>query len=296
MRKFLSNIGLMAGLACVCAVSAVSCSDGKSEMLYQGPSFVQFADSAYLVPVTCVDTVFQIPVSVARASRKDRSIAVVTDLRQSNAIEGYHYRLESHNVLIPAGETVGYLRVCGYFGNIESVSDSLCATFRLLVPGDEVSSMYGNSVNVRFQKVLPFCIDDYVGDLRVTCTFPYSTSSVTSYLVKSEKVDSVTLRIKSLFDNVRDITVRFRYDPSNPFEQGIDVPEQIAFTDNVYGPVSMAAVEGIPSYYLPEDRAFVLYMEAFLAQMGSFGAFYYVFEWVTPDQALAEKNGLNTIY
>lgn len=292
--KLFHNI-LMAGLPILMGLTLGSCQDSEKPF-YSGQQYVQFADSVRMLPITAKDSTFQIPVVMSKASNRDRYIAVVTDLDNSNAIEGYHFSVRSHNVLIPAGKLSGNLEISASYQAIESVYDSLRVTFRLLVPEKEISPVYGNSISIGLQKIRPFNIDDYVGDMRITCTFPYSTSAVTTYLVKSEKKDSVTLVLKHPFDDVRDMTVRFHNNPQDPFDQDIDVPEQIAFTDNTFGPVSMSSVEGMPSYYLPEDRAFVLFMEAFLAGMGSFGTYYYVFEWISPDQALAEKNDLDTLY
>ncbi|MCQ2111232.1 MAG: DUF4984 domain-containing protein [Bacteroidaceae bacterium] len=295
--KIIKGISAFMIPALMCLVTVlVSCSSDTGGITYCGPSFIQFADSACIAPVTADKDVFRIPVVMSERHSEDRSIAVKTVVSESNAIEGYHYSVESHNVVIPAGELTGYLELHCSYENIGSVNDSLVATFALLIPDSEKSGLYGDRIRVRLQKVRPFRIEDYAGDMRVTCTFPYSTSAVTRYLVTTEVVDSVTLRIKHPFDDARDMIIRFRHDPENPLKQEIDVPEQIAFTDNTFGPVSMASVDGFPSYYLPEERAFVLYMEAFLAELGSFGAFYYVFQWVSPDHALAEENGLSTLY
>lgn len=278
------------------ALLVASCQSEVEDIKYEGDSFVQFADSNYEMPITDYDRVFEIPVGVSKASKEDRTIAVMVDTKHSNAIEGYHFTMESHNVVIPAGKRSAMLRLHGKYENIESVNDSLAITLKLLVDSKDVSSLYGDFARVRLQKVRPFNIDDYVGNLQMTCTFPFSTSSVTTFNIESEKVNDSTLLIKKPFDERRNLMLNFHTGKDDPFDQNIDVKEQVAFTDETFGMVSMKSVPGIPSYYLPEDRAFVLYMDAFLAHLGSFGSYFYIFEWISPDQALADKNNLNSLH
>lgn len=278
------------------ALLVASCQSEVEDIRYKGGSFVQFADSDYAMPVTDYDRVFEIPVGVTKAVDKDRTIAVMVDTKRSNAIEGYHFTMESHNVVIPAGKRSAVLRLHGNYENIESVNDSLGITLKLLVDANDISPLYGDFARVRLQKVRPFCIDDYVGNLQMTCTFPFSTSSITTFNLESEKVNDSTLIVKKPFDVRRNLVLNFHTGKDDPFDQNIDVKEQVAFTDVSFGMVSMQSVAGIPSYYLPEDRAFVLYMDAFLAHLGSFGSYFYIFEWISPDQALADKNNLNSLH
>ncbi len=283
-------------LALVMATMSVACTSRVEDIRYEGEDFVLFSDSNYVMPLTEGDDVFEIPVGFAIPSTHSRTVAVMVDVRESNAIEGYHFTVESHNVTVPAGQLTGMLRLRGIYDHVESVSDSLAITLRLLTKEADASPVYGNTAHVLLRKVRPFHIEDYVGDLRLTCTFPFSTSSVTSFNVKSEKLNDSTLVVRKPFEDTRDLVLRFHTGKDNPFDQNIDMREQVAFTDATFGQVSMSTIDGIPSYYLPEDRAFVLYLDAYLAHLGSFGAYYYVFEWISPDQALADKNGLNTIY
>lgn len=283
-------------LALVMATMSVACTSRVEDIRYEGEDFVLFSDSNYVMPLTEGDDVFEIPVGFAIPSTHSRTVAVMVDVRESNAIEDYHFTVESHNVIVPAGQLTGMLRLRGIYDHVESVNDSLAITLRLLTKEADASPVYGNTAHVLLRKIRPFHIEDYVGDLRLTCTFPFSTSSVTSFNVKSEKLNDSTLVVRKPFEDTRDLVLRFHTGKDNPFDQNIDMREQVAFTDATFGQVSMSTIDGIPSYYLPEDRAFVLYLDAYLAHLGSFGAYYYVFEWISPDQALADKNGLNTIY
>lgn len=273
-----------------------ACTSHVDDIRYEGEDFVLFADSDYVMPLTEDNRVFEIPVGFATSAPYDRTVAVAVDVKQSNAIEGYHFQLQNPNVTVPAGMLTGMLQVKGFYEHMESVSDSLCVTLRLMSRSTSVSKLYGDVARVHLRKVRPFHIEDYVGDLQLTCTFPFSTSSVTTFNVKSEKVNDSTLVVRKPFDDNRDLVLHFHTGKDNPLDQNIDMREQVAFTDATFGQVSMATVEGAPSYYLPEDRAFVLYLDAYLSHLGSFGAYYYIFQWISPDQALADKNGIGSIY
>lgn len=283
-------------IAIIAVLSLAACGEDERQNQYGDACFVQFEDSVYTMPVTEDERVFEVPVGMTTSADYDRYVAVAVDVKGTNAIEGWHFTVEEKNILIPAGKLVGKVRIRGNYSHIESVNDSLAVTLRILADKSQISNLYGDRTNIRLQKVRPFHIEDYVGNMQITCTFPYSTSSVTRYYVKTEKVDAHTLRIKKVFEDARDIVVKFHEDKDNPLDQGIDVKEQVAFTDEKFGPVSMSSVEGAPSYYLPEDRAFVLYLDAYLSHLGSFGAYYYIFQWVTEDEVIANDNGLGSLY
>lgn len=283
-------------LSALSLIAMLSCSSDEKQNVYDGECFVQFEDSAFTMPVAEGGEAFEVAVGLTTAAEHDRYVAVAVDAKATNAIEGYHFSIENKNVLIPAGKLVGKVKIHADFKHFESVNDSLALTLRILPGERKVSELYGDRTNIRLQKVLPFRIEDYVGDMQITCTFPYSTSSVTRYYVKTEKIDAHTLRIKKPFEDTRDLVIKFHDDKSNLFDQGIDMKEQVAFTDQSFGPVSMSTVDGAPSYYLPEDRAFVLYLDAYLSHLGSFGSYFYIFQRVSEDEVIANKNGLVTLY
>lgn len=293
MKKLLYSTA--AGILITGSLFMASCSSDIPEIHYNDKEFVQFGDSVYNIPVTQEEKVFEIPVVFSNIMDIDRHVIVDVDRKNSNATEGYHFSIETRNITIPAGKNTAMIRVKGMYDNM-SPEDSLAFTLDIVNHEDEQLEIYTRKSVVHLTKLLPFKVEDYVGDILMTCTFPFSTSSTSTVLLESKKVDDHTLRIVAPFDDARDITIKFHEDPENPFDRNIDVKTQIAFTDVNYGAVSMSSVEGYPSYYIPQSRAFVLYLNAELEHMGSFGTYYYVFEWITPDEALARKNGLTTLY
>lgn len=293
MRKLLYSASTL--ILTISTLLTTSCTSEIPQIIYEGKEFVQFGDSVYNVPVTQEEKYFEIPVVFSNVMDIDRHIVVDIDKKNSNATEGFHFTIEKRNFTIPAGQNTAMVRVKGNYNNI-SPNDSLAFTLNIVNHEDENLGIYTRKSVVHLTKLLPFNIDDYVGDMIMTCTFPFSTSNTTTVLLKSEKIDDHTLRILTPFEDARSLTIKFHEDPENPFDRNIDVRTQVAFTDVNYGAVSMSSVKGYPSYYIPQDRAFILYLNAELEHMGSFGTYYYVFEWITPDKALAIKNGLDTLY
>lgn len=293
MKKIIYSIASLTLMAGAFLTSA--CSSEIPDIDYAGQEFVQFGDSTYNVPVTQQEKVFEIPVVFSNKMDIERHVIVDIDRRNSNATEGFHFSIETRNLTIPAGENTAKVKVKGYYDNMNP-DDSLAFTLQIVNHESEQLGIYSKKAVVHLTKLLPFNIDDYVGDMLMTCTFPFSTSNTTTILVESQKIDDHTLRIISPFDDARNLTIKFHEDPEKPFDRNIDVKTQVAFTDVNYGPVSMSSIEGYPSYYIPQDRAFILYMIAELEHIGSFGSFYYIFRWITPDEALARKNGLPTLY
>lgn len=277
------------------ALAITSCSSEAPETHYSDKMFIQFSDTAYQMPVTENGQVFEIPVVVSKASSVDRNVIVDVDLKKTNATEGYHFTLESRNITIPAGKMKGSVRIRSNYSHL-SPSDSLAFTLYIVNNEDSHLPIYSRETNVSLHKILPFNIDDYVGDVLLTCTFPFSTSSVTTFLTRSEKIDDHTLKVIAPFEQSRNIELRFHDNKENPFDRSIDMRTQVAFTDVTYGKVSMCSIDDAPSYYIPEERAFVLYLLAELEHVGSFGSFFYIFQWITPDEAIARKNGLQTLY
>ena len=278
----------------LCLLTLVACDNDK--LYYSGPNYVMFADSLYDMPVTeDEDLLFEIPIASTQTSDYDRNYIIDIDMKRTNAIEGYHFDILSRNVTIKAGERSAKVLLKGYYNHM-NVSDSLAVTLQFLGNEDHFSALYNDWTNIRLHKCMPFDIDDYTGNMRLTCTFPFSTSQVTKFLVTTEKKNDSTLIVKSPFDDTHDLTLKFHTAKNDPFDTTIDMVEQIAFTDSYYGEVAMSTIDGVDSYYLPSDRAFVLILNVFIPKVGSFGNYYYIFEWVTPEQAEAEKNGITNPY
>lgn len=268
----------------------------SKEMLYSADSYVMFADSALVMPVTVdAERTFDVVVGTTQAMDYDRNYVVSVDVDHSNAIEGYHFDLLNKNVRIKAGERSGIVTMKGYFDHINR-TDSLAVTLKLICDKDVKLNIYGDKTNVFLYKCYPFDIDDYIGDMRMTCTFPFSSDETKNFLVKSEKIDDHTMLIKAPFDDSYDLKVKFLTTENDPMNDEITVAEQEVFTDSGYGLIYAQSVVSNPSFYIAADRGVVLYLNMFLPKVGSFGTFLYIFKWLTPYEAEAEKNGFTPPY
>ncbi|MGL4292242.1 MAG: DUF4984 domain-containing protein [Bacteroidales bacterium] len=265
----------------------------EEKTLFSGNDYVMFSDTLHYMPVTeNVEKTFKVHISTTNASKEDRIFAVELVMNKSNAIEGYHFDLVSNNVMIKAGELSGEVAVKGYYDNIV-YGDSLAFTLRLLAPKDQIWDMYGKETNVSLIKCIPFSIDRFVGNMKMFASFPFS-QDVVSFYVKSQKLNDSTLIVKNAFSGKYDLELRFNKNDINPFESGLVVPEQIAFTDANYGQVRTSTVEMAPSFYVSHLRTLCLYMDMSVAQVGSFGVYQYMFQWVTQAEVDAANNSTGT--
>lgn len=281
---FWSFLGLVALLLTSCE---------NPEINYQKAGRVQFADSTAYMPVTeDAERLFPITVGVDHATEYDRHFAVELVMSKSTAIEGYHFDLLSKNVTIKAGELTGELHAQGYFDHIKH-GERLIYTLRLLAPKGVVWEMYGGESRISMIRTPRFEIDNFVGNLRLYATFPFS-ESLTNFLVTSEKLNDSTLLIKQPFGRAYDLRVNFTTNWNEPLTDRVTIPEQGAFVDFTYGVIKARSDENYPSYYVSAGRFFVLWMNLFVEQIGSFGTYEYVFQWVSQAEADAENGQVGT--
>ena len=93
-------MGCMAALAAL--ISLVGCEQDR--VVYGGPNYLMFSDTIYYCPVQETNEIFNVPVSATKSVDYDRTLAVEVIDKESNAVEGKHYRILSNTVTIKAGE------------------------------------------------------------------------------------------------------------------------------------------------------------------------------------------------
>ena len=118
-------------------LTAAGCNEER--VSYDGPQYIMFSDTLYTLPVQNDVEMFDIPVVSMYADDNDRTLAVEIIDKESNAVEGRHYELESNTVVIKAGERVANVRVRGLYDNFNP-TDSLGFALRLICP-KEFSSL-----------------------------------------------------------------------------------------------------------------------------------------------------------
>lgn len=151
--------------AVVVAMTALSVGCKTGDFTYTGPDYLMFADTMYRYGVQQSNEIFNVRVSATRAADYDRKVGVEIVDRESNAVEGRHFRLLASTVTIPAGRLAVDVPVQGIYENI-GATDSLGFALNLIVPEDKQWDHYGTRTKVVMQKVCPFDINNFTGYLR----------------------------------------------------------------------------------------------------------------------------------
>lgn len=233
MKRLL--IGFTAALAAMAWLAGCK----QENTVYSGPDYLMFSDSLYNYAVQESNEVFNVPVAATTAKDYDRNFAVEIIDKESNAVEGRHYRLEANTVTIKAGEMVGYVQVQGIYNNIE-IADSIGFTLRLIVPEEEQWDIYGTKANVVLHKVCPFDIHNFSGYCLVTSTFLATDymQNVERRLITSDVVEGEenTVVLHGLYLDGYDSKITF--DRENPLEPLTKMDKHICGNaDDVFGTV-----------------------------------------------------------
>ena len=109
MRKIF--IGFLAVSAIIIGLTGCE----QKRVSYNGPSYLMFSDTLYDYPVQETNEVFKVPVSTTKAVDYDRTFAVEIIDKESNAIEGKHYKLLNNTVVIKAGKMTADVEVQGIY-------------------------------------------------------------------------------------------------------------------------------------------------------------------------------------
>ena len=275
----------------------ISCREGG--ITYDSNSeYVMFSDSLVVVPVTeDAERYYEIKIGTNRAIDVDVTYPIEIVAHKSLAIDGVHFELEARNITIKAGETKGSLLMKGNYDRMD-FKNEIDFTINVINPRGGISELYGSEMKVVLKKIKRLNIDDFVGDLKVTAAYPFS-NNLTSLYCKSEKISDTELRILDLYFNDKSpFVVEFKNDDDdeNIFNNEIEVKSQYSFMDPNYGPVLMRSIKANPSFYVPQDKAFVLFLEYYLNKVGSFGVHPVILEWVSPHEVEEDNNDTGTPY
>lgn len=268
----------------------------EARTIYSGPDYIMFSDSLYVLPVQNNDDYFDIPVSATQACGYDRTLAVEIIDKNSNAIEGVHYTLESNTVTIKSGELVANVRVRGIYDNIE-VTDSLGFALRLVTQENTQWDLYGIDANVMLRKTCPFNIYDFEGYCVVTSTYLYDYSTVDKRLIRTEvhPEEENTVILKDYFYDGYDVKIRFTTDdllnPLIEMDEQVFGPTSEAF-GTLYGDgmIRMFQPSYYASYYSSCEQFIYQYMTLYVLNkdqsiFGTVGTFMNVVKWISDDEA-----------
>ena len=295
MKKLL--LGCAAAIAALIALSGC----GQDKVLYNGASYLMFSDTLYTYAVQETNEIFNVPVSATVSADYDRTFGVEVLDRESNAIEGKHYRVLSNTVTIKAGEMSANVKVQGLYENI-GIADSLGFALRLVIPEAEEWNLYKNEAKVVMQKVCPFDIKNFTGFCKVTSTYlssDYYPTKTDLRLVKSEVVKSKenTVVIRGLYFDGYDMEISFnREDVLEPL---VEMDEQIcgstgeAFnTIHGDGKLRLNQPTAYTSYFSTNENFVLQYVTMSVnnkdgSYYGTVGTFVNILEWIS--EAEAEK-------
>lgn len=285
------------------SVTLLMFSCDKEEFFYSDNEYVAFADTLNVFAVTNVaGATFDVDIASTVVRSYDRTYGVYVIDRGSNAIENVHYKLKSNNVTIKAGESATKLEIEGLYDNIES-TDSLGFNIGIIVPDDAEWDLYKKTTSVVLAKSCPFNIEDWTstdggidddgvafGNFILYCTFPFGTDEVTKRLVKGYKVDANRVRIADMLVEGYDIVMSFNDD--NMLVPTMKVLPQASFPEFNYGVITLETYPGVESIYSNCSKVIITNLMTRIEGIGSFGAFDYIFEWISENEAEdIRKNG-----
>lgn len=295
MKKLL--IGCMAAVAALIAFSGCD----QDKVVYSGPNYLMFSDTLYTYAVQETNEIFNVPVSATVPANYDRTFGVEVIDKESNAVEGKHYKILSNTVTIKAGEMSTDVKVQGLYKNI-SITDSLGFALRLVIPDTEQWSLYKNEAKVVMQKICPFDIKNFKGYCKVTSSYlssDYYPKKVDLRLVTSDIVEGKenTIVVHGLYFDGYDMEIKFnRKDVLEPL---VEMEEQIcgstgeAFnTIHGDGKLRLNQPTAYTSFYSTNENFILQYVTMSVnnkdgSYYGTVGTFVNVLEWIS--EAEAEK-------
>lgn len=295
MKKLL--IGCMAAVAALIAFSGCD----QDKVVYSGPNYLMFSDTLYTYAVQETNEIFNVPVSATVPADYDRTFGVEVIDKESNAVEGKHYKILSNTVTIKAGEMSTDVKVQGLYKNI-GITDSLGFALRLVIPDTEQWSLYKNEAKVVMQKICPFDIKNFKGYCKVTSSYlssDYYPKKVDLRLVTSDIVEGKenTIVVHDLYFDGYDMEIKFnRKDVLEPL---VEMEEQIcgstgeAFnTIHGDGKLRLNQPTAYTSFYSTNENFILQYVTMSVnnkdgSYYGTVGTFVNVLKWIS--EAEAEK-------
>lgn len=290
-------LGMVASLVMLAGLT--SCEEQRT--VYDGPLYIMFADTLSVLGVENSEEVFDIHIAATQASDKDRTLAVEVVDKESSAIEGVHYTLESNTVVIKAGELATSVRVRAIYDNL-TIDEDPTLVLRLITDDDVQWSLYeGNETKVILRKICPFDINAFTGYAVVTSTFlmDYSIKDMRLITTEVDPEDSTAVILHDYFYDGYDMKVRFTTeDMLNPL---IEMDDQTMATTGeafgtIYGDGMLHAYQpsSLVSYYSSCEKFIFQYMTVWVPGMAEgtnvVGTFINAVEWISDDEARLLKN------
>ena len=290
-------------LGCIAAVAALMALSGcdQDKVVYSGPNYLMFSDTLYTYAVQETNEIFNVPVSATVPADYDRTFGVEVIDKESNAVEGKHYKILSNTVTIKAGEMSADIKVQGLYKSI-GITDSLGFALRLVIPDTEQWGLYKNETKVVMQKICPFDIKNFRGYCKMTSSYlssDYYPKKADLRLVTSDIVEGKenTIVVHGLYFDGYDMEIKFnRKDVLEPL---VEMEEQIcgstgeAFnTIHGDGKLRLNQPTAYTSFYSTNENFILQYVTMSVnnkdgSYYGTVGTFVNILEWIS--EAEAEK-------
>ena len=290
MRKIF--IGFLAVSAIIIGLTGCE----QKRVSYNGPSYLMFSDTLYDYPVQETNEVFKVPVSTTKAVDYDRTFAVEIIDKESNAIEGKHYKLLNNTVVIKAGKMTADVEVQGVYENI-AATDSLGFSMRLILPEETEWDMYGKGAKVVLHKTCPFDINNFKGYCKVTSTYLLGFMQSSTRLIKTElsQDEDNTVILKDLYYDGYDVKLKFKtgdvYRPYITMEDCVCASTSDAF-GTIYGDgkLMMSQPTNYVSYYNTCEKFVLQYVTLSVYNKdktlyGTVGTYLNILEWISDAEA-----------
>ncbi len=291
MKKLL--FGCIAAIAAL--IGLVGCD--QDMVVYSGPNYLMFSDTLYYYAVQETNEKFEVPVSATVSADYDRTFAVEVVDKESNAVEGKHYKILSNTVTIKAGEMAANVEVQGIYENI-GITDSLGFALRLIIPESDQWAMYGTETKVVMQKSCPFDINNFTGYCKVTSTyFSDYMQNVDIRLITSDIVEGEenTIALHGLYYDGYDTKVKFNR--KKVLEPIIEMKEQVCGSTGeafgtIYGDGKLLINQptSYTSYYSTCENFILQYVTLSVdnkdgTEYGTVGTFINIIEWISDAEA-----------
>lgn len=268
----------------------------EDTITYEGPDHVMFADSTQIIAITDSTTWHDIMIGTTQTADHDRNYGVEVVAKETNAIEGVQFTLESNTVTIKAGERATAVRIKGNYGKMVD-TDSIGVTLRL-VNKDQTWDMYGDKTKITLQKVGTLTPAFNTGYCRVTSQyFNDYMKPTTERIIKVENDKAAnTFILKNFFYNGCDIKIHFNTD--NVLEPLVeaDADQILGTTAEAFGTqygdtyVRMRLAPTYTSFYNVLQHYAILYTTIYVKGRGTVGTYLNVLEWISKEEA--EANGV----
>ena len=265
---------------------------------YSDAEYVMFADTLSTYPVQKDVEWFAIPVVSTVTRDYDRTFGVEIIDKGSNAIENYHYRLQSNTITIKAGENRADVMVHGYYDNIGD-TDSLGFELRLVMNDRLEMPLYGKSAKAVLMKSCPFDINDFTGYCVLTSMFLYNYSVTGSYqrLIYTEKhpTEDNMIICRNWINDGYDVTMTFHpEDPMSPLvtmDADQIASDEASFFGTAHGDDKILVTDSsfYDSVFYPCGSYLYIWTEMYVENLGTsvgtVGHFYNIMEWITDEEA-----------